>query len=149
MPTTAAYLIAYAAVSCCFLALDAAWLTLYAVSQFQSAIGTILRAQPDVLAAAAFYVLYPIGLVVLAIAPALAAGSMKTAALKGAMLGLTAYATFDLTNLAIIQGWTLGLALTDMAWGTMLSAVAAAAGYAAGSRVSAGRVENAQTARRT
>ena len=60
---------------------------------------------------------------------------MGVAATHGAVLGLTAYATFDLTSLAIIKGWTPGLAAVDMAWGTVLSAIAAVAGYAAGKRM--------------
>ena len=68
--------------------------------------------------------------------------------MNGALLGLTAYATFDLTNLAIINGWTLGLAALDMAWGTVLSAIAAVAGYLAGTAAMRRAPEGKATAHR-
>jgi len=36
-----------------------------------------------------------------------------------------AYATYDLTNLAVLNGFTLRIALIDLAWGTVLSGVTA------------------------
>lgn len=121
-----------------FVILDAAWLTLVGLEMFQSQIGSILLPQPLLGAALAFYAIYAFGLVALAVQPALAARSIATAAAKGAVLGLTAYATFDLTNLAVIKGWTIGLAVTDIAWGVVASTFASMAGYAAGSRGSPG-----------
>lgn len=127
--------VAYIASLLTFMALDAAWLMLVAIGQFQMLLGPILLPQPNLGAAAAFYLIYIGGLVFLAVRPALQLRSMGTAVSHGAVVGLTAYATFDLTSLAIIKGWTLDLALIDMAWGTALSAVAALAGYAAGRRI--------------
>ena len=102
--------IAFAASLLTFVVLDAAWLMLVGIGQFQAQIGPILRPQPNLMAAAAFYVIYASGLVFLAVRPALQQRSLGVAATNGAVLGLTAYATFDLTNLAVIKGWTLGLA---------------------------------------
>ena len=45
------------------------------------------------------------------------------------MFGLAAYATYDLTNFATLQGWPLSLALTDLAWGALASTLASIAGY--------------------
>ena len=134
MPAITRVLFVFAATLITFVVLDVAWLMLVAVGQFQSQLGAILQTQPNFLAAAALYVIFACGLIVLAVQPALQARSLSVAIANGALLGLTAYATFDLTNLAIIKGWTVGLALLDMTWGTLLSAIAAAAGYAAGSR---------------
>ncbi len=119
-----------------FVLLDAAWLWLVGLKMFQNHVGSILRPEPMLGAVIAFYPVYAVGLVVLAVQPAVAARSLAAAALKGALLGLTAYATFDLTNLAVIKGWTIGLASMDIAWGVVGSAIAALAGYAAGSRFS-------------
>lgn len=126
--------LAYAASLLTFVVLDAAWLMLVGIGQFQAQIGSILNPQPNLMAAAAFYVIYAIGLLLLAVRPALQQRSMGVAATNGGVLGLTAYATFDLTNLAVIKGWTLSLALLDMAWGTALTSIAAVAGYGAGMR---------------
>lgn len=126
--------IAYLASLATFIILDAAWLMLVAIEQFQRLIGPIMLPRPNLQAALAFYVIFAAGLVFLAVRPALQRRSMATAASHGAVVGLTSYATFDLTSLAIIQGWTPGLALLDMAWGTALSAIAATAGYLAAAR---------------
>lgn len=126
--------IAYAATLLTFVVLDVMWLSLVAIGQFEARVGPILRPSPILAAAAVLYVIYAGGLLILAVRPALQQRAMQTAAVHGAVLGLTAYATFDLTNLAVITGWTLDLALLDMAWGTFLSCVAAVAGYAAGNR---------------
>ena len=117
-----------------FVILDAAWLMLVAVPMFQSQLGAILRPEPMLGAAIAFYPIYTFGLVALAVRPAIAARSMALATAKGAVLGLTAYATFDLTNLAVIKGWTIRLATIDIAWGMFVSAIASMAGTFAGLR---------------
>jgi len=49
--------------------------------------------------------------------------------LTGALFGLFCYAIYDLTNLATLRDWPLRLTLVDVAWGTALTAVAAAAGH--------------------
>jgi uncharacterized membrane protein len=79
--------------------------------------------------AIAFYVLYPEGLVIFAIVPALKGGTISTAALYGALFGFFTYATYDLTNQATLRNWTLQLSLVDMAWGTILAAAAAMVGF--------------------
>ena len=66
-----------------------------------------------------------------AVRPGLAAESLRTDALNGALFGFFAYATYDLTNQATVRNWTTTLSLADMAWGTVLSAAAAAIGFAA------------------
>lgn len=122
-------LLAFGACLLTFVVLDTAWLLLVGIGQFQALIGPIMKPEPNLLAAAAFYVIYAVGLLLLVIRPAVQQRSIGLAAANGAVLGLTSYATFDLTNLAVIKGWTLGLALLDMTWGTTLSSVAAVAGF--------------------
>ena len=79
--------------------------------------------------AIAFYLIFPLGLVIFAAPPAFRAGSVVPALMYGAAFGALAYATYDLTNLATIRNWTLQIAIVDIAWGTFISAVAAATGY--------------------
>lgn len=38
----------------------------------------------------------------------------------GALFGLIAYATYDLTNLATIKDWPLLVTIIDLVWGTVL-----------------------------
>lgn len=62
-----------------------------------------------------------------AVLPALATRSWRVAAGKGALLGLVAYGTWDLTNLAVIRDFPALLAFLDLAWGTLLTTVVATA----------------------
>lgn len=127
---------AYAAIFVSFLVVDGLWLTLVAVDLFKRDVGAILREKPDLMAAAAFYVIYPGGLLWLAVRPALEKRNLTAALVCAAVFGFTAYATFDLTNLSIIKGWTLQLALIDLVWGTTASIIAAGCGYFVGARAS-------------
>jgi uncharacterized membrane protein len=81
--------------------------------------------------AAVFYAIYVVGIVVFAVAPALSSGRWTTAAGMGALLGLVAYATYDLTNQATLRDWPLSVTIADLCWGTFVTAVAASAGCAA------------------
>lgn len=105
--------------------LDAIWLSTVAVHLYHATVPDLLRPKPDLLAAAAFYVIYAAGLIVLCAHPGIRDRSLGVAAGLGAVLGLTAYATFALTSLAVMRGWTPSLAIIDMVWGTALTAVAA------------------------
>jgi uncharacterized membrane protein len=77
--------------------------------------------------AALFYLGYPAGLVTLCLGPRPA--HIRVAALRGALMGLMAYGTYDLSNLATLRDWPLGLSLIDLLWGTALSAALATLGY--------------------
>lgn len=112
------------------LAIDALWLGVVARDLYQQEMGSLMADQPRWAAAAAFYLAYPVGLVIFAVRPALEARSMGRAVLLGGLFGLFAYGTYDLTNLAVLQGWPLGLTFVDLAWGTFASAVSAGAGMA-------------------
>jgi uncharacterized membrane protein len=69
---------------------------------------------------------------VLAVLPGLETSSLKTTLLRGALFGLIAYATYDLTNLATVKDWPLIVTIVDMIWGTVLSLAVSCAGYMAG-----------------
>lgn len=122
-------LLAYGGALLSLLALDALWIGLYMAPAYKSALGGLMLEQPRVAAAAAFYLLYAAGVVWLAVTPGLRAQSWQTAALNGAVLGLVAYGTYDLTNYSILKAWPLGLSLVDIGWGCLLSAAAASAGW--------------------
>jgi uncharacterized membrane protein len=116
----ASYLTALA----CFLALDACWLTLVGPHLYRPALDPHLAASVDWRAAVLFYALYIGGLLVFAIAPAIEARSAALGLRRGALLGLFAYATYDLTNQATLTGWPWAVTFADMAWGTFVSAAA-------------------------
>jgi uncharacterized membrane protein len=39
---------------------------------------------------------------------------------QGALFGLIAYATYDLTNLATLKNWPLTVTVVDLGWGAVL-----------------------------
>lgn len=112
-----------------FLAIDAVWLVSMNSRFYQPRLGTLLAEKPNLAAAAVFYALYVVGIVALAVVPGYAGGGVWAAAWRGALLGLVAYATYDLTNLATLARWPLDLTFIDLAWGTAVTSVVAAAGY--------------------
>lgn len=129
------YVVAYVATAFVFFALDYLWLSRVAIGFYKSQMGEIMRQQPNFAAAGLFYLFYIAGIVCFAVSPAMHNGSVWTALLSGALLGLFAYGTYDMTNLATLKAWTLSLSLVDMAWGMVLTAISAGAGYVVASRL--------------
>ncbi len=111
-----------------FLALDAVWLGVVAKEMYRRELGHLLAPEVRWGAAVTFYLLYVAGLLALIVLPGRAAPLVRTAA-TGALFGLVAYATYDLTNLATLMRWPLSVTLADLAWGAFATAVAAAAGH--------------------
>lgn len=122
------FAIAYLAAAAVFLVLDAVWLGAMADRLYRPAIGHLLRERFAPGPAAVFYLLYLTGVVVFAVAPALRSLRWRTAFGHGALFGLVAYATYDLTNQATLEGWSWRVTLADLCWGSWVTAVAAAVG---------------------
>lgn len=125
------YLAAYLSAVSAMVVLDMLWLGVVAKPVYQQAIGHLMAPQPKVFAVMVFYALYALGLMVFAVGPYAASPAWGRTIFMGALFGFFAYATYDLTNLATLKGWPGRLTLIDMAWGTLLSSVAAGAGKAA------------------
>lgn len=123
------WVIGYGATALAFLMLDGLWLSLATPSLYRPAMGPLLAERVVRGAAISFYLIYIGGIVLFAVAPAIRASSPLQAVLLGGALGLVAYATYDLTNLATLRGWPLKLSFIDLGWGTLVTAVAALAGY--------------------
>jgi uncharacterized membrane protein len=115
-------LISYFVALVLFVVIDLVWLGYVARSTYAAELGSLVRTQVDYRAAFAFYLLYAAGLLYFAVLPSASSGQ---ALILGAGLGLVAYGTYDLTNLAVINGFGVKIALIDLAWGTVLSGVSA------------------------
>lgn len=122
---------AYLGAALAMLALDSAWLSFAARRLYRPELGDMLADGFRLAPAAIFYFLYVGGILFLAIMPGLEAGKWTVAATRGAALGFIAYATYDLTNQATLRHWSTLVTLSDIAWGTVLTAISATAGYAA------------------
>ena len=118
----------YGATALTMLLLDVVWLGLVAKPLYMQGIGHLMTAQPRWAVALLFYTLYSVGLMIFCVLPQAALPGPWKAALYGALFGLCAYGTYDLTNLITLRGWPVGLSILDMAWGAFISAVSAAAG---------------------
>ena len=115
-----------------FFAMDFIWLSTSMNRIYKPMLGDLLAEQPKLGVAALFYLLYVVGIVALAVLPGLREGSVAGALWRGALFGLLAYATYDLTNLSTLRGWPWQLSAIDMVWGTVLNSVVAVAGFYAG-----------------
>jgi uncharacterized membrane protein len=96
---------------------------------YESQMGSIMLLEPRVAAAVAFYLIYAVGIAFFAILPNLGSGTIWRAAGYGAALGLMAYGTYDATNYATLKDFPLSIMIVDWTWGTVLTAVVAAAGW--------------------
>jgi uncharacterized membrane protein len=112
-----------------FLILDALWLGVVARGFYREQFGDLMR--PDVRwgAALLFYLLFIAAVLVFVVTPALDRGSLVYAIGMGAFFGLVAYATYDLTNLAVLRGFSVTIAVVDMAWGAVVTAGTSAAAF--------------------
>lgn len=109
--------------------LDFLWLGVIAKKLYYSEMGSILLEKPNMPAALLFYVIYIIGIVVFVVMPALKTGSLGHAAGYGALFGLVAYATYDLTSLAVVKGFNVKIVAIDLVWGMVLTSVVATVTY--------------------
>ncbi len=122
------YLLTYVASLATFLLLDGGWLTLMGPKLYRPVLGPLLADKVDLAPAVLFYLIYIAGVTFLVTDPAARAGGIPKAALTGAVFGLVAYATYDLTNAATLKTWAWKLTLFDMGWGAFATGVAAAVG---------------------
>jgi uncharacterized membrane protein len=125
------FVIAYLATGVVFLGLDAIWLSQVGLGLYRREIGALLLEQPNLPVAGLFYLLFVAGIVLLVVQPAAADGDWLAALWMGALLGLVAYGTYDITNLSTLRGWSLTIAAIDVVWGAALTAVASLAGFLA------------------
>jgi len=124
------YLITFLA----FLTIDSLWLGLVAPSFYRSQIGYIMAETPNFFAAGLFYLVFVFGMVVFIVEPGVREGTLMQSVSRGALFGLVTYATYDLTNLATLEGWPVLLTVVDLTWGTVLSAAVTLVSVWAGRR---------------
>jgi uncharacterized membrane protein len=117
----------YGATAAAILALDVVWLTQFGPRVYFPALEPVALPSARLAPAAVFYFAYVAGVMALAIWPNRDRPLARTAA-AGAMLGALCYATYDLTNQATLKTWATQITVIDIAWGTFLTAVGAAAG---------------------
>ncbi|QDG76441.1 DUF2177 family protein [Labrenzia sp. PHM005] len=120
---------AYVTTAIVFFAVDYVWLSQIATRFYFDRIGHLLMDRPNMAAAAAFYLIYVVGIVVFAVGPALKNDSLAYAVIYGALFGFFTYATYDVTNYATMKNWPVIVVVVDVVWGTILAASSAALGF--------------------
>jgi uncharacterized membrane protein len=129
------YSAAYAGALATLVVADMIWLGNMVSRVYRPTLGDILLSGVNLPPAIVFYLLYPVGVLIFAVAPALKNGSPTDAIVSGALFGFFAYTTYDLSNYATLRNWTLQLTIIDIAWGTLLGAMTAAAGFLLATKV--------------
>ena len=111
-----------------FLVIDVIWLSFATKSFYRPLIGNLLTDKPVMWAAALFYILYVLGMAIVVIHPCMDSESIFKTVYTGFMFGLVAYGTYNLTNMAVLKGWSPTVTFVDMFWGGTLTAVSASTG---------------------
>jgi uncharacterized membrane protein len=116
------FIIAYLSVILPMLAIDGVWLATMSKRFYAVRLGPLMKASPKLAPAAVFYLLYTLGVALLVAVPAV---DHHTALIKvffyGALLGLVAYGTYDLTNQATLKDWPMTVTVVDLVWGALLT----------------------------
>lgn len=116
------HMLPYALVFLAFVAIDAVWLSVMSGSFYRNQIGHLMADNVSWAPVVLFYLLYPLGITFFVVNPALANGTALLGVLgSGALLGLFAYGTYDLTNHATLQDWPSLVTIVDLAWGAFLT----------------------------
>jgi uncharacterized membrane protein len=125
------YLTAYLAIAIVMVVLDMLWLGVIAKPLYQQGIGHLMAAKPKFMAAVMFYAIFPIGVMMFAVVPCADDATWGKTLLTGALFGFFAYATYGLSNLALLKEWPVSVSIIDTVWGTVVTAVGAGIGKAA------------------
>jgi uncharacterized membrane protein len=119
------YAVLYAVTLFVIVPLDFLFLGVVAKGFFTSRVG-IMLGDIKLVPAILFYLLYVAGTVIFVSGGA--GASSQSTLLYGALFGLFCYATFDLTSLALLKHWSWSVAIVDVAWGALVTAVSSTAG---------------------
>lgn len=121
------YVVPYVAALVVFGIIDAGWLNVIGKILYRPVLGDILVEDLRLAPAIVFYLAYPVGIVVFAVMPGLRANLLPTTFGYALLFGALAYGTYDLTNYATLRHWTLQIAVIDICYGALTSAIAATA----------------------
>ena len=112
-----------------FFAIDIIWLGYLAKGFYRKNLAFILSPDVNWPAAITFYLIYIVGILFFGVVPALERASLARAIVWGGLYGFFTYATYDLTNMALIKGWPLKIVVVDILWGMVLCAAVAMASF--------------------
>ena len=114
--------------SAIFLIIDVIWLSYSVKFLYRPQLGALLTEKPVMWAAILFYLIYVIGLAIIVLQPAINNDSIFQACFHGAILGIVAYGTYNLTNMATVKNWSPLVVFIDMFWGGFLTSFSSGLG---------------------
>jgi len=117
------YLKVYGVALSAFLVVDLIWIGFIARNFYQGQLGFILASSPNWIAAIIFYLMFVAGLLFFVVLPGLKNNALKESLFRAAAFGILTYGTYDLTNLALIEGWPVLVTVVDIIWGMILSVI--------------------------
>ena len=126
---TSFYLKLYLVTVPVFFIIDLIWLGIVAKGFYQKHLKYFLSPKVNWTAAIIFYLIYITGILIFAVLPAVAKDSLRQAVVWGALFGFFTYATYDLTNLALLKNWPLNIVFVDILWGIVLCSTVAALSF--------------------
>lgn len=112
-----------------FLVVDLLWLGVIARGVYRARLGHLMADDPNWIAAIVFYVIFVAGIFVFAIVPGLERDSASYTLRMAALFGFFTYATWDLTNLAVLKDFPTGIVFIDIPWGVVLTATVGWSGF--------------------
>lgn len=122
-------LIGYVLTFLVFFIIDMAWLGFIAKGLYNKFLGNFLHSEVNWTAAIVFYLIFIIGISIFVIYPAVAKNSVNYAIIYGALFGIFTYATYELTNMALLKDWPVQIVIIDIIWGAVLTAIVSTAGF--------------------
>ena len=117
------YLKVYGVALSVFLVVDLIWIGFIARTFYQDQLGFVLASSPNWTAAIIFYLMFVAGLLFFVVIPGLKKNDLKVSLFRAAVFGILTYGTYDLTNLALIEGWPVLVTAVDIVWGMILSII--------------------------
>lgn len=112
-----------------FLVIDFVWLIFISRKLYDRELKEIKKEKITWSAAIIFYIIYIVGVTFFVVAPAIDKGNFWYAVYGGALFGLVAYSTYDLTNLATMKGFPIKITIIDLIWGTFVTSAVSVLTY--------------------
>jgi uncharacterized membrane protein len=119
-------IISFFSVLISLLLIDIVWLTVMSKNFYSKQIGHLLSESPKLFPAGIFYLIYSFGIIFFVVLPAIQGNfNISKTFIYGALLGIIAYGTYDLTNHATIKDWPTIVTAVDIVWGALLTGTVA------------------------
>jgi uncharacterized membrane protein len=112
--------------------IDGIWLLLVAKKMYFTSLAHLMAKKVTYFPVILFYLLFPLGILIFVLEPALQDGSANLilgAVSRGCLFGFFVYSAYDLTNHATLKKWPVTVTIIDILWGTVLNGLVGGLAY--------------------